>query len=98
MNLEKQFIVLREPHTSEKSTIIADKLKHFVFKVSPDATKQEIQNAVENIFKVKVKKVSTVNVKGKSKRFRGREGRRNDWKKAYVALQDGFDLDFASVD
>ena len=98
MNLEKQFIVLREPHTSEKSTIVADKLKQFVFKVSPDATKQEIQNAVESIFKVKVKNVSTVNVKGKSKRFRGREGKRNDWKKAYVALQDGFDLDFASVD
>jgi large subunit ribosomal protein L23 len=98
MNLEKQFIVLREPHTSEKSTIVADKLKQFVFKVSPDATKQEIQNAVESIFKVKVKKVSTVNVKGKSKRFRGRDGRRSDWKKAYVALQDGFDLDFASVD
>jgi large subunit ribosomal protein L23 len=98
MNLEKQFIVLREPHTSEKSTIVADKLKQFVFKVSTDATKQEIQNAVEAIFKVKVKKVSTMNVKGKNKRFRGREGRRNDWKKAYVALQDGFDLDFASID
>jgi large subunit ribosomal protein L23 len=98
MNIEKKFIVLREPHTSEKSTIVADKLKHFVFKVSTDATKQEIKNAVEGIFNVKVKKVSTVNVKGKNKRFRGREGRRNDWKKAYVALQDGFDLDFASVD
>jgi large subunit ribosomal protein L23 len=98
MNIEKKFIVLREPHTSEKSTIVADKLKHFVFKVSTDATKQEIKNAVEGIFNVKVKKVSTVNVKGKNKRFRGREGRRNNWKKAYVALQDGFDLDFASVD
>jgi large subunit ribosomal protein L23 len=98
MNIEKKFIVLREPHTSEKSTIVADKLKHFVFKVSTDATKHEIKNAVEGIFNVKVKKVSTVNVKGKNKRFRGREGRRNDWKKAYVALQDGFDLDFASVD
>ena len=98
MNIEKKFIVLREPHTSEKSTIVADKLKQFVFKVSTDATKQEIKNAVEGIFNVKVKKVSTVNVKGKNKRFRGREGRRNDWKKAYVALQDGFDLDFASVD
>ena len=98
MNIEKKFIVLREPHTSEKSTIVADKLKQFVFKVSTDATKQEIKNAVEGIFNVKVKKVSTVNVTGKNKRFRGREGRRNDWKKAYVALQDGFDLDFASVD
>ena len=94
MNLEKKFIVLREPHTSEKSTIVADKLKHFVFKVSTDATKQQIKNAVEGIFNVKVEKVSTMNVKGKSKRFRGREGRRNDWKKAYVSLQDGHDIDF----
>jgi large subunit ribosomal protein L23 len=98
MNLERKFIVLREPHTSEKSTIVADKLKQFVFKVSKDATKQEIKHAVEALFNVKVDKVSTVVVKGKSKRFRGKEGRRNDWKKAYVALQDGFDLDFASVD
>lgn len=98
MNLERKFIVLREPHTSEKSTIVADKLKQFVFKVSKDATKQEIKHAVESLFNVKVDKVSTVVVKGKSKRFRGKEGRRNDWKKAYVALQDGFDLDFASVD
>jgi len=98
MNIENKFIVLREPHTSEKSTIVADKLNQFVFKVATSATKLEIKNAVEDIFKVKVEKVSTINVKGKSKRFRGREGKRNDWKKAYVALQDGFDLDFASVD
>ncbi|NBX85245.1 MAG: 50S ribosomal protein L23 [Gammaproteobacteria bacterium] len=98
MNIENKFIVLREPHTSEKSTVLADKLKHFVFKVSPDATKLQIKTAVEAIFNVKVEKVSTVVVKGKNKRFRGRPGKRNDWKKAYVALQDGFDLDFASVD
>jgi len=98
MNQEKKFILIREPHVSEKSTIVADKLKHFVFKVSTDASKNEIKDAVESLFNVKVEKVSTLNVKGKTKRFRGREGRRNDWKKAYVALQDGFDLDFASVD
>jgi len=89
---------LREPHTSEKSTILADKLKHYAFKVSTDATKLDIKNAVEAIFNVKVEKVSTINVKGKSKRFRGRPGKRSDWKKAYVALQAGFDLDVASVD
>jgi large subunit ribosomal protein L23 len=98
MNLEQKFIVLREPHTSEKSTILADKLKHYAFKVSTDATKLDIKNAVEAIFNVKVEKVSTINVKGKSKRFRGRPGKRSDWKKAYVALQAGFDLDVASVD
>ncbi|HBB53716.1 MAG TPA: 50S ribosomal protein L23 [Legionellales bacterium] len=98
MNLEQKFIVLREPHTSEKSTILADKLKQYAFKVSTDATKLDIKNAVEAIFNVKVEKVSTINVKGKSKRFRGRPGKRSDWKKAYVALQAGFDLDVASVD
>jgi large subunit ribosomal protein L23 len=98
MNLEQKFIVLREPHTSEKSTILADKLKQYAFKVSTDATKLEIKNAVEAIFNVKVEKVTTINVKGKSKRFRGRPGKRSDWKKAYVALQAGFDLDVASVD
>ncbi|NDH09016.1 MAG: 50S ribosomal protein L23 [Gammaproteobacteria bacterium] len=98
MNLEQNFIVLREPHTSEKSLILADKLKQFVFRVSSTANKIEIKKAVEAIFNVKVEKVSIVNVKGKSKRFRGRPGKRSDWKKAYVALQDGYDLDIASVD
>ena len=98
MKLEQNFIVLREPYTSEKSLILADKLKQYVFRVSNDANKIEIKKAIEAIFNVKVEKVSTVNVKGKSKRFRGRSGKRCDWKKAYVALQDGFDLDIASVD
>ena len=98
MKLEQNFIVLREPYTSEKSLILAEKLKQYVFRVSTDANKIEIKKAVEAIFNVKVDKVSIVNVKGKSKRFRGRSGKRNDWKKAYVALQDGFDLDIASVD
>jgi len=98
MNIEKKFIVLREPHTSEKTLIVAEKLKQFVFKVSTDATKLEIKNSVESIFNVKVAKVATINVKGKTKRFRGRSGKRNDWKKAYVALQAGYDLDVASVD
>ena len=98
MNLEQKFIILREPHTSEKSTILADKLKQFAFRVSSSANKIEIKKAVETIFNVKVEKVSIVNVKGKSKRFRGRPGKRSDWKKAYVALHKGYDLDFASVD
>ena len=98
MNIEQKFIVLREPHTSEKTTILADKLKKYAFKVSTDATKLDIKSAIESIFNVKVAKVSTVNVKGKSKRFRGRSGKRNDWKKAYVSLQAGYDLDVALVD
>jgi large subunit ribosomal protein L23 len=98
MNIEQRYIVLREPHISEKTTILADKFKQYVFNVATEATKKEIKSAVESIFNVKVDKVSVVNVKGKSKRFRGRTGKRSDWKKAYVALQDGYDLDVASID
>jgi large subunit ribosomal protein L23 len=98
MNIEQRYIVLREPHISEKTTILAEKLKQYVFNVASEATKKEIKSAVESIFNVKVDKVSVVNVKGKSKRFRGRTGKRSDWKKAYVALQDGYDLDVASID
>jgi len=98
MNKEHNFIVLREPLNSEKTNILSEKLKQYAFKVSSDATKYDIKRAVETIFSVKVEKVSVINVKGKSKRFRGRAGKRSDWKKAYVVLQDGFTLDVATVD
>ena len=94
MNAERLLMVLREPLTSEKTTIIADKLKHFTFKVLNTATKHEIKLAVEQLFSVKVKRVSVLNVKGKTKRFKQRTGARSDWKKAYVSLQDGHDIDF----
>jgi len=94
MNAERLMMVLREPHTSEKTTIIAEKLKQFTFKVLKDATKSEIKFAVEHIFNVKVKKVSVINVKGKSKRFKQTSGRRSDWKKAFVCLHPDQDIDF----
>jgi large subunit ribosomal protein L23 len=94
MNAERLMMVLREPHTSEKSTVLADKLKQFTFKVLKSATKTEIKLAVEHMFNVKVKNVSVLNVKGKSKRFRQMSGKRNDWKKAFVSLEAGHDLDF----
>ena len=87
-------MVLRQPHTSEKTTIIADKLKQFTFKVLKTATKSEIKVAVEQMFNVKVKRVSVVNVRGKVKRFKQTSGRRNDWKKAYVSLLPDYDIDF----
>ncbi len=94
MNAERLMMVLREPHTSEKTTVIAEKLKQFTFKVLKDATKSEIKMAVEHIFNVKVKKVSIVNVKGKTKRFKQTSGKRSDWKKAFVSLHADQDIDF----
>ena len=94
MNAEKLLMVLREPHTSEKSTIMADKFKQFTFKVLKTATKLEIKLAVEQMFNVKVRRVSVLNVKGKKKRFKQTSGKRNDWKKAFVSLQPDYDIDF----
>ncbi|MBA2711741.1 MAG: 50S ribosomal protein L23 [Tatlockia sp.] len=94
MNVERILMVLREPHTSEKATVLADKYKQFTFKVLKTATKQEIKLAVEHMFNVKVKSVSVLNVKGKTKRFKKTTGKRSDWKKAFVSLQENFDIDF----
>lgn len=94
MNAEKLLMVLREPHTSEKTTIIADKHKQFTFHVLKTATKSEIKAAVEQLFKVKVKCVSVLTVKGKIKRFKQTTGKRSDWKKAYVSLEPNYDIDF----
>lgn len=94
MNAERLMMVLREPHTSEKTTVMAEKFKQFTFKVLKDATKSEVKQAVEHIFNVKVKNVSVVNVKGKSKRFKQTSGKRSDWKKAFVSLHADQDIDF----
>lgn len=95
MSAEKIMMVLRKPHTSEKSTIMAEKFKQFTFKVLPEANKQEIKQAVERMFNVKVENVSVINVKGKTKRFKQLQGKRNDWKKAFVTLKPGFDINFS---
>lgn len=94
MNLEKLMMVIREPHTSEKSTVMADKFKQFTFNVLRTATKNDIKLAVEHMFNVKVKTVSVINVKGKTKRFKNTTGKRSDWKKAFVSLQPDYDIDF----
>lgn len=95
MNAEKILTVLQYPHTSEKTTRIADKNKQFTFKVLPTATKREVKAAVEQFFNVKVKAVTVVNVAGKQKRFKNTIGKRSDWKKAYVTLHENFDIDFS---
>ncbi|MDX5372676.1 MAG: 50S ribosomal protein L23 [Pseudomonadaceae bacterium] len=96
MNQERVFKVLVGPHISEKASVLADGKSQFVFKVATDATKLEIKKAVESLFSVKVAGVRTVNVQGKTKRTMRGLGKRNDWKKAYVSLQPGQDLDFTS--
>lgn len=94
MNQERLMKVLLVPHVSEKASTVADKHKQFVFKVMPDATKNEIKGAVELMFNVQVDQVRVMNCKGKTKRFSASSGRRSDYKKAYVALKPGFDIDF----
>lgn len=94
MNKERLMKVLLAPHISEKSAVAADTNRQFVFRVLPDANKIEVKKAVELMFDVKVDAVQVTNVKGKTKRFGQMIGRRSDWKKAYVKLQPGFDIDF----
>jgi len=94
MNQERVYQVLLGPHISEKSTIVADEGNQVVFKVARDAAKREIKRAVEQLFEVKVRDVRTVLVKGKQKGFGRIRGRRSDWKKAYVTLAAGEELDF----
>ncbi|HFQ91312.1 MAG TPA: 50S ribosomal protein L23 [Chromatiales bacterium] len=94
MNQERLLKILLAPHVSEKATMAAENHRQFVFQVAPDATKPEIKAAVEQLFEVEVAGVQIVNQKGKRKRFGANMGRRNNLKKAYVALKPGFDIDF----
>ncbi|MEM9939056.1 MAG: 50S ribosomal protein L23 [Pseudomonadota bacterium] len=86
---------LLSPIITEKSTLVAEENK-VIFKVRNDATKPEIKEAVETLFKVDVTKVNTIMVKGKTKRFRGMLGRRSDYKKAIVTLKDGQSVDITT--
>ena len=96
MNQERLLQVILAPIVSEKSTMIAEKNQQVAFRVATNATKPEIKAAVEMLFNVKVDGVSTVNVKGKVKRFGRSIGRRSDWKKAYVSLVEGQELDLTA--
>ncbi len=94
---ERLLKVLLSPIVSEKSARIADRNRQFAFKVLPDATKPEIKAAVEMLFNVDVTGVQVANVKGKVKRFGQTVGRRSNWKKAYVTLAEGQDIDFTGT-
>jgi large subunit ribosomal protein L23 len=98
MNQERIMKVLISPIVSEKSTRLADQNRQFVFKVVKDASKPEVRKAVELMFDVKVDAVQTANVSGKVKRFGGAAGKRSDWKKAFVTLAEGHDINFMGAE
>jgi large subunit ribosomal protein L23 len=98
MNQERIFQVLVGPHVSEKAAIVAEQSNQYVFKVAVDATKAEVKKSVEQLFKVKVDAVRTLKVKGKVKRNKFGFSTRPTWKKAYVRLEQGQDIDFASAE
>lgn len=95
MNQERIFQVLVAPHVSEKAAVLADANNQYVFKVAVNATKAEVKKSVEQLFKVKVNGVQTLKVKGKVKRNKYGLSARPTWKKAYVRLEQGQDIDFA---
>ena len=92
---ERLMTVLLAPIVSEKATMVADKHEQVVFRVAQDATKPEVKAAVELMFKVQVDSVQISNVRGKEKRFGRFIGRRRHWKKAYVCLKPGQEINFA---
>ena len=92
---EQHYDTIVSPVITEKSTIASEN-NQVVFKVAPDATKPQIAEAVESLFKVKVKAVNTLVTKGKNKRFRGRPYTRSDVKKAIVTLEEGHSIDITT--
>lgn len=98
MSQERLMKILLGPHVSEKSTRLGEQSNQITFKVLKDASKPEIKQAVELMFNTQVTAVRVVKVKGKRKRFGAIQGRRKDWKKAYVSLAPGQDIDFTGTD
>ncbi len=96
MNQERLLKILLSPHISEKSTRVGEKNRQVVFEVINDANKHEIKKAVEVLFNVEVLGVQVTNVKAKVKRFGRFAGTRQGWKKAYITLKEGSDIQFAT--
>ena len=94
MSANRLYQVLLSPRVTEKTTQMSESSNQYVFRVIKDANKSEVKGAIEMLFDVNVESVRIVNVKGKSKSFRQRPGKRSDWKKAYVRVQEGQVIDF----
>ena len=97
-NIDQLMNVVLAPVVSEKSTFVADKNRQYVFRVADHATKPEIKAAIELMFKTKVENVTVLNVHGKERRFGRMSGRRRNWKKAYVRLAAGQEINFAATE
>ena len=95
---ERLMQVLLGPHVSEKATSVAESGNQVVFKVRTDATKTDIRKAVELLFEVKVDRVTVARMPSKEKRFGQRQGKRAGWKKAYVRLAPGSDINFMGAE
>ncbi|MGH8741228.1 MAG: 50S ribosomal protein L23 [Burkholderiales bacterium] len=95
---DRLMTVVLAPVVSEKSTFVAEKNRQYVFRVADRATKPEIKAAVELMFKTKVDSVTVLNVGGKERRFGRTLGRRRNWKKAYVRLAEGQEINFAATE
>ncbi|HHJ19166.1 MAG TPA: 50S ribosomal protein L23 [Gammaproteobacteria bacterium] len=98
MNENRVLQILKSPHVSEKAAMAAEIANQYVFKVATDATKREVKKAVEVLFEVEVDSVRVLNVKGKEKRFGSRLGKRSDWRKAYVRLKEGQDIELVGAE
>lgn len=94
----RQAGLILAPHVSEKTTRVGDAHRQIAFRVRRDAAKPEIKRAVETLFEVEVERVTTTTQRGKTSGARSSRGRRSDWKKAYVTLKPGHDIDFAGAD
>ena len=98
MSIDRLYKVLLAPRMTEKTTRLSESSNQYVFRVASYSNKIEIKAAVEKLFEVNVKSVRIVNVKGKSKTFKLRAGKRNDWKKAYVRVEEGQVIDLLGGD
>lgn len=92
---EEMYSTIRSPIVTEKSTSASERGR-YIFRVALEATKPQIKDAIEGLFGVKVVEVNTLVTKGKTKRFRGRPGKRSDVKKAYVRLEQGQQIDLST--
>ncbi len=98
MNYQRMYTIVLGPHVSEKTAIMGDLNNQYAFKVAVDATKPELKEAIETLFKVAVEDVKILNVKGKTKKSaKGQLRRQPNWKKAYVKLGQGHEIDFAEL-
>jgi len=98
MNEERLMNIILTPHVSEKATVKADSENQHVFSVAKDANKFEVKKAVEKMFEVKVQNVRLLNVHGKLKKVGRKYGKTKDWKKAYVRLKEGFDINYGEAE